>query len=243
MSWVLTVAGWVSPVVVGVLVLAAIYKLLPNTRVRYRAAVGGAVVSVPLWLAAKWGFAVYVTELVGTGNLYGAIGLLPLFLVWLNLSWMIFLFGAELAHTAVNLADIQATEQAKDVVLGPSDLLAAAITVARPYHAGEGPVRLGQIVNRLCLPTGSVQWLLDRLASANVVCPVEGPAESGYTLARPAERISVLEVLGVDNWDRASSPRRRYDSEITRVVTRARDRARSALGAFTLADAISAAQG
>lgn len=81
-----------------------------------------------LWLVAKWGFAIYVTKLVGTGNLYGALGLLPLFLIWLNLSWLLFLFGAELANAAANLDTMNLEEQAGRTMLGPSDVLAAAVS-------------------------------------------------------------------------------------------------------------------
>ena len=237
-AWLAAVAGWVGPTIVGIFVMAAVYKLLPHTAVRYRAAVGGAVVSVPLWLVAKWGFAVYVTKLVGTGNLYGALGLLPLFLVWVNLSWLIFLFGAELANTAANLNRMQLAEQAERTTLGPSDLLAAAIAVAEPYLAGRGPTGLELVAARLHLPAESVQGLLDRLAAARVVCPVDNEGGASYVLARPAETIPVLEIVGVDSPDRVSAPTRRPEAEMADTVSRVWTHARSVLGTFTLAKAV-----
>ena len=240
-SWVMGFVGWAGPLIVGILVVAAIYKLLPNTTIRYRAAIGGAVISVPVWLLAKWGFAVYVTKLVGTGNLYGALGLLPLFLIWLNLSWTIFLFGAELAHTAANLASMQAAELAESTVLGPVDLLAAAIAVARPYLAGQGPVRREQVVESLRLPEESALWLLDRLDEARVVCPTGDEAQPAYVLARPAETIPILAVMGIVDQQPAALPGRSYDPEIEELVRRACASANSAMGTFTLVDAIIAA--
>jgi len=99
----------------GILLLAALYKLIPNTRVQYRSAFGGALVAVPLWLLAEWGFRMYVGRVVGRGSFYGALGLLPLFLFWVNLSWLIFLFGAQLAHSAVNLSRIESTGDADEL--------------------------------------------------------------------------------------------------------------------------------
>lgn len=102
-AWLLVAIGWAEPVVIGILVLAALYKIVPSRDIPFTAALAGAVVAGPLWLIAKWAFSLYVVEFVTKGNLYGALGLIPLFLVWLNLSWWIFLFGASLAHSAIRL--------------------------------------------------------------------------------------------------------------------------------------------
>jgi membrane protein len=76
LSWFLAAAGWAGQIVVGVLVVSAAYILMPNTRVRRRAALGGAFVAVLLWMIAKWAFSLYVQHLVVGGNLYGILGVL-----------------------------------------------------------------------------------------------------------------------------------------------------------------------
>ena len=79
--------------------LALLYKLLPNTLVRWRPALIGALVAATLWHVSKWGFGLYVSRALPYLKLYGAIGLIPLFLFWLYLNWLIVLFGMELAFT------------------------------------------------------------------------------------------------------------------------------------------------
>ena len=217
LSWVLGIVGWAAPVVVGILVVAAIYRLLPHTTVRFSSALGGGVVSVLLWLVAKWGFGVYVTKLVGTGNLYGTLGLLPMFLLWLNLSWWIFLFGAQLAHTAMNLADLE-----------------DAVGVFRSPGGGDGPPRLEDVARTLHLPNEQVEVLLDRLVAKNILCPVEGGPQPAYVPPRPAEKIALVEVIGLDH--PSIEPTR--DGVIDGMLERARERASAALGSFTLADVI-----
>lgn len=242
-SWLLAVVGWVGPVIVGILVLAAVYKLMPHTDLRYHAALGGATVAVLLWLLAKWGFAIYVTELVGTGNLYGALGLLPLFLIWLNLSWSIFLFGAEVAHTAANLNTMTLEEQAGRITLGPDDLLATAVAVAQAYVAAHGPTSVEQLATRLCLPRYAVQQLLDKLEAASLVCAVHDRSEGSYVLAKPPERIPVLGILGIESEDRTPSASRHYERDLEQIVSQTWATTRVALGTFTLADAIAAGEG
>ena len=240
-AWLFITFGWVGPVLVGVIVLAAVYSWLPNTTVPYRAAIGAAVIAVPIWLVAKWAFALYVQRLVVTGNLYGVLGLFPLFLMWLNLSWLIFLFGAELAHTLANLKRMALAEQAEQIELGPSDMLAAALAVAHSYVLGEGPVTLDQISDRLSLPSVSVQSLTDRLKGAGMFCDVTDSGGSAFVLARPADQIHVLDVLNLADPRGDERGAEHYDASLKQAVSLVRERARPALEDLFLTDMLQSA--
>ena len=87
---VLRALAWASEVAVGIVLLALLYKFMPNTRVSFSSALTAALVAVLLWVAAKWAFSLYIQAVVGKRSLYGALGLLPLFFLWLNFSWLIF---------------------------------------------------------------------------------------------------------------------------------------------------------
>ena len=236
LNWLLSAVGWTGPVIMGIILLAGLYKLMPNTRVSFKSALGGALIAVPLWLTAKWGFNLYVHEVVGS-SVYGALALLPIFLLWLNLSWWIFLFGAEISNTAANLSRMQLAEQAQRVILGPSELIAAALTVARHYQQGSGPLKFSQIAAQLNLPDQSIQRLLDRLTEKNIICPVENSDSGKFLLARPADKIPLLEVLDLSENQTplaAASP----NPELARSFERIKKQTNSTLGSFTLADAM-----
>jgi len=236
-AWLIALTGRAGPIVVGIMVVAAVYRLMPHTAVRLRAAVGGAVVAVPLWLLAKWGFSSYVTRFVGS-NLYGALGLLPLFLIWLNVSWLIFLFGAELAHTVANLGSMHILARVQNGTAKASDLLAAAIAVGESFMAERGAIELGEVARRLRLPPDMALGLLDTLAARRILCSVDDRQDRAYVLARSPERISVLEIVGLE-WPDTTVPREReYEPEISRRVDSVREQAQRAIGTYTLADAV-----
>lgn len=197
-GWLLVTIGYVGPAIVGILVIAAIYKLLPNTRVRYRAAISGGVIAVPLWLLARWGFSVYVRHLVVKGNLYGVLGVLPLFLIWINLSWMIFLFGAELAHTATNLKRMAQLEQVDQIWLGASDMLAVALAVAHRFQSGAGAIDVDGVADAVGLPAELTKRLLERLENSGLIRTAE---DETYLPAKSPDLIAVSDVL------RAADPR------------------------------------
>ncbi len=238
LAWMLVVVGWVGPIVVGVIVLASVYFLLPNTAVDWRAALGGAVAAVVMWSAAKWGFSQYVQKLVvQQKNLYGVLGVFPLFMLWLNLSWTIFLFGAELAHTAAHLDSVRASQFDDVSVMAPADALAVALAVARPFEEGAGPVTTREIAREARLPMQMAGWVIERLEQRGILCAANGRKKSGYVLARPAGRVSVADVLEAGEPGAASAGE--GNGEIGRMLVDVEDRIRASLGGVTLGDLMS----
>ena len=225
---------WLVLVVIGVITLAIVYRLMPNTPVRLGPALVGAALAVPLFMLAKWGFGLYVSKLVVKGTLYGHLGLLPVFLVWVNLSWMVFLLGAVLTHTLASFSELRAAEEAEAFILSPSARVAAALAVARPYEAGRGPVSARELAATLRLPRMSVETLMEKLAALKIALRVETPAAS-WILARPAASIAMTELLEIGA-NEASRPAAEYDPEIAAAVERFRGRAAGALAGWTLAD-------
>lgn len=74
-----------------------IFTLVPNRSVNWRHAVIGGLVSVLLFELAKWVFGVYVTQSPTYRTLYGALATIPVFLVWIYVSWVVVLLGASVA--------------------------------------------------------------------------------------------------------------------------------------------------
>jgi len=234
---VVTVAGWVGNFIVGLIVLALVYQIMPNTTTRFRASLGGALVALPLWLVAKWAFGVYVLKFVGSGSLYATLGLLPLFLFWMNLSWLIFLFGGQLAYVLANLSRMEAAELAGKIIVGPTERLAGLLVVAREYLAGNGAVPVRQIVDQLALPEETVHKILDQLTAMGVLGIAGNVAKPAYVLLRPPEKIVVLEIMKVLPPDDVPlSPG--LDPQLAEAISRVRGRTRDALGQYHLADAL-----
>jgi len=240
LGWLLTAAGWLIPILVGFGTLALIYTLMTNTKVKFTAALSGAVIVIPLWLVAKWAFGLYVRNLVGPTKIYGVLGLLPLFLIWVNISWWLFLFGAEIAHTVQDLPQLQGVADDEHFVATAADALAVVLTVTRRVQAGEGPARPDDVAKALQLPTKPVAELLVRLREAGVVSPLDTESDLFYVLARPPEQIPVADIYHLTRHDEAGPARgaARYYGEIAQAINAVTRRARGAFGDFTLADAM-----
>lgn len=96
------IAGILLPLLLSVLLLGLVYWLVPHDRVSLGAALAGASVAGIGFEWAKWGFGLYVGAIYsGSTNtrIYGAFALLPVFLIWVYVAWVVLLFGAEVAYS------------------------------------------------------------------------------------------------------------------------------------------------
>ena len=180
------------------ILLFLVYALMPNTRVSVRAAAVGAAVSAVLWELAKYGFQIYLSEAVPY-SLYGSLGLIPLFLFWIYLTWLVVLFGLILTYTLQalggHLPDQFDSEQPNTIDGDPDWMLPIMCEVGNSFE--EGVVLDHQsLSNRIGLSSRTIHELVSHLIDANLLRQVnQADTSVGLTLARPADKIQLVEIL------------------------------------------------
>jgi len=235
LAWTLGPIGWVAPFVMGVLFLAALYALMPNTHVSFRRALEGAVLAVPIWAVFRWAFALYV-ERVGSQSLYGALGLLPLFLLWLNLSWWIFLFGAQVAHAAANVQRLMRARQDAEGPVTPWHDLAAVLAIAQTQETLGGAATPADVAQALAWPEARAEALVGRLAEAGVLIRSETGPETRCGLAVTPDRLPVARVLHLRWADAEEQADPDGGASVARAVAHVRRQAEAGIDHLTVAD-------
>lgn len=177
-----------------------LYVLMPNTSVRLRAAIIGSFVAALLWEAAKAAFAFYLERAVGYSALYGSLGLIPLFLFWLYLTWLIILFGLELTYTLQHLRGKRLLEKTedRDILFDPRWMIPVMAIIGEAFNRGKA-VALDDIAIRTDLPLRAVNHLAQHLEKENLLHRVQprNGAAVGYTLAQPPDRIQIARLLDI----------------------------------------------
>ena len=95
--------SWASFAGISILVMSAMYKYIPGTKVRYRHALKAAVLSGLVFTAVQYLYLETQVMVAKQSAVYGVLAALPLFMVWLNLGWTIVLYGAELSYAFQNV--------------------------------------------------------------------------------------------------------------------------------------------
>jgi len=181
------------------LLLFLLYRLMPNTHVKSKPALIGSGIAALLWEAGKIGFQFYVNRTLPYATLYGALGLIPLFLFWIYISWLIVLFGLELAYTLqVMHGKVPTPEEEKPPPLSgdPDWVVPVLAEVGRAFVEGK---TLGRqdLAEKLGLPTRIINDYGRELAAAGLIhcMPTGADGDQSYVLARPPESIRIRDVL------------------------------------------------
>lgn len=226
------------------LLLLLIYTLLPNAKVQLRAALIGALSAAILWETSKWGFRLYVTKAVGYSTLYGSLGLVPLFLLWMYLTWLVILFGLEISYVVQTVKGTRyVRSKSKDDegagLVDSTAVLAVAATLGRAFDDGRG-LDAGSIASDAGLSGRAAEALVAALHRAGVVHRLEGDEDGpgDVTLSRPAERIAVRDLLDAGRATSASA-----DTDDTNdLVNQLRQAQQDAAADRTLRDLIGPAE-
>jgi len=193
-------------VVVSALLLLVLYTVVPNTKVRLLPALGGAVVGAIAFEILKFGFVEYVdlSAKRSFARLYGSLALLPLFLLWVYLTWMIILFGLQVTYQlqhgrfktrATPILDFDPTLVDPAAAVVVMNAFALAFVIGKTHTSGS-------IARATGLGDGPVQMIVARLADRGLLNRVERrdgdtQADSHFSLARSPSMIRVGEVLEV----------------------------------------------
>lgn len=208
---------------------SVLYVLVPNTKVRLRAALVGGVAAGLVWEVAKWGYALGVGRIFRYHAIYGSVAAVPIFIFWLFVSWTIVLFGARLAFVVQYAALLirrapQPSSRAEREILAGEAMLA----VARAFDRGTPPPDAGELAIQIGATAEDAAGVVASLRQAGLVLTV---GDGGFVPARPLEQVTLLDVrravLGDD------LPASGHSGPLTKIVKETEEQAGERLAAVS----------
>lgn len=170
----------------------AFYMVMPHSKVRFHAALAGGVAAALGWEIAKLLFLLYVTHVVSYSRVYGSLGLIPMLFLWVYVSWLLILYGAELAyclqHRRALVEEWCARQRllaagGKDAPSAPapqSVVLAVAIEVARRFQSSSsGATRASQLAKALGIDPRMAQQAAQALVARGILSRVAAAEHDG----------------------------------------------------------------
>ena len=198
-KWYFTTLSRLASMVVIWTMFTLLYLIIPNARVRFQSALMAGIVAGTIFLLFQWGY-VYVQRWMTSYNaVYGSFAALPLFLIWMQTSWEILLFGGELSFAYQNISRFAEERESLRISYDQRRkvLLAVMILVARNFRDHGGTLPTDEIRKRLGLPTRIVNDILFQLVQAGQLIAVRsGDGERDVAFA-PAHDLSSITVYGI----------------------------------------------
>lgn len=186
------------PVLLTWLAFAMLFHYVPNRYVPRDHALIGALVAALAFEAMNRAFGYYVSHFPTYKLVYGAFASIPIFLMWIYLSWLAILSGAVIA-ASLSYWRVPAARHSL-----PAELLLDALRVLRAMVDGlrDGKVStLPELSNALHLSYDTLETIFEKLAAAGMICKAEG---EGWLMLRDAQHIRAAELLRLFVLDRAS---------------------------------------
>jgi len=184
-----------APYVLTWIALTVLFIIMPNTKVRFVPALVSGIIAGTILQFLQWLYIDLQFGITKLSAIYGSFAAIPLFLIWVQSSWIILLLGAELAFANQNLSRYEFESEALNVSSYQKKATALMIMnmIARNFSMGEKPVSSVTISKTLRIPVRLVMEILQELSGSGLVSVIH---ENDYEerLYQPAMDVNKMSV-------------------------------------------------
>jgi membrane protein len=187
------------PYVLIWILFTVIYVLMPNTKVKLKAGLVAGIIAGTIFQIVQWGYISFQVGAARYNAIYGSFAALPLFLMWVQISWWVVLFGAELsfAHQNVGTYEYEPDSHKVSPAFKKVLTLQTAHLLIKNFARGDRPLTDAEICTRLKIPIRLVHNILDDLVQSRVVTETRTKEDQqfGYQPARDINTLTIKFVV------------------------------------------------
>jgi len=187
------------PYVLIWVLFSIIYILMPNTKVNLKAGLMAGIVAGTIFQIVQWAYISFQIGAARYNAIYGSFAALPLFLMWVQISWWVVLFGAELSFANQNVNTYEYEPDADKVSPAFRKVLTLQIAhlLIKNFARGESPLTDTEISSRLKMPIRLVHNILYDLVQSRVITETRTKEDQkfGYQPARDINTLTIKYVI------------------------------------------------
>jgi membrane protein len=187
------------PYVLIWILFSIIYILMPNTKVNLKSGIVAGIVAGTIFQIFQW---LYISFQVSTARynaIYGSFAALPLFLMWVQISWWVVLFGAELSFASQNVETYEYEPDSSKVSHAFKKLLTLQVAhlLVRNFSRCEPPLIDSQISMRLEIPIRLLHQILYELVESGLFIETRTKDDNnfGYQPACDINKLAIMNIL------------------------------------------------
>ena len=198
-AWFRFLFNKTAPFVATWIAFYFLYTFVPNTRVRFTSAFIGAFISGTLWQFSNWFFAHFIVSSYQTGAkaaLYAGFATLPLFLVWLYISWAVVLLGSEISYAHQNLGKISWQDKSRGYSHQFWENLALKILIycSEKFYKGKTPPDSHELARKFSVPDSLILDVVNGLLDQKLLLPLDDEP-TRYVPGQSLETLKLKDVI------------------------------------------------
>jgi membrane protein len=189
-------AGKIIPYLLVCAAFTFIYSFVPNIKVKFRSALAGGLFAGILWETTGWAFASFVVSSTKYTAVYSGFAILIMFLIWLYLSWLILLVGAEVSfyHQYPQFLTVKKETLLLSNRLKERLAILVMFLIGDNFYHNRKPWNLDSLLNQLYFPLEPVQDVLTALEDHGFLLET-GDDPPAFLPAKDLENIKLREIL------------------------------------------------
>jgi membrane protein len=233
-AWVNQARGHLLPVAVQFGAFLFLYWAVPNTRVRPGAAAVGAAFAAGTWELAKVGFAFYTVQAGSYNLIYGSLAALPLFMIWVFLTWIIVLTGAEISFITQNRTALLLRRESRRAGPLPEYIIALTLReVVLDFFEEGKELTVEQLGRLLWLPEAEINSVIETMLEGGFLRRAREGERTLVLPARPREHFDAAAVAGLFLRDPADFTRQKRPKILLDTLNRLSGRHEAMLRSLT----------
>lgn len=188
-----------APYLVIWFLFSFIYVAMPNTKVKIKSGLVAGVIAGTIYQLVQWAYIAFQIGVAKFNAIYGSFAALPLFLVWLQISWLIVLFGAEIAyaHQNAKLYEHEPDCRKASFAFLRLCMLNSLTLIVKRFVAGDEALSVEQLAEKLGMPIRLMRDVLFKMTECGLVSELCGDEdeEKKYHPAEDPDKYSISFVL------------------------------------------------
>ena len=186
----------VAPYIITVLFFTALYVLLPNTKVRFPNALAAGFITGCAFQVFQY---VYISGQIWVSKynaIYASFAALPLLLLWLQISWLLCLFGAEITYASQNVKKFSFDRDSTNISRRYKDFLILLVTslIVKRFEKGKKPYSADELSDENCIPIRLTTDILYLLTELGIILEVRIDQDERVVHFQPALDIHQISV-------------------------------------------------
>ena len=184
-----------APFLLSWLALTILFIIMPNAKVKFIPALISGIIAGTLLQVIQWLYIDLQFGISKLGAIYGSFAAVPLFIIWMQSSWIVVLLGAEISFANQNVSRYELESEALNISAYQKRALMLMILhmIIRNFSLGEKPISASYIAANLKIPVRLARDILQDLSNVNIVSIIHANEEK-ERLYQPAIDINKLTV-------------------------------------------------